>query len=161
MRKVPHLNRQTRNGRWVQATVIGYLVVLGVSSCGSTKSEASAPSQSATPAPSQTQDSGKLERGRCLVIADKIGNVATELAGLGNTTTVDDAISALKDASEHWATQSSIESNPDGAKWLKDMSTQAAKLRVKLDAGDFSDDMLAVAKQLSSLMNENSKFCDE
>ena len=109
--------------------------------------------------PSATIKSVKLNSGACMVIAGDLVKVHDVLVGLGTTTTAADAIGALKGASESWSGQAGIATSPEAAAWLTDMSTQAAMLRVKLDAGDYGDTAIAVEKALINLMNENTTYC--
>lgn len=133
----------------MKKVVLALLATLTLAACSSSPSASSSPTAAAP----------KLEASVCTAITGKIGSVAQTIQGLGTTTSVNDAIAALKDASGAWTSQAAAATLPDTVAWLTSMSANADKLRAALTKGDFSKTTVATEKALVVDMLKIQTFC--
>jgi len=121
-----------------------------------TLSASSTPSATAIPViPPTSQTSG------CNVITSQIYDVASKLAGLNSTYTVEDVLEPLKTAGDKWGSWSTIntqDGNPEAGAWLAQMSESALKLRVSLINLD-AEGVASNATSLYESMGKSSNFC--
>ncbi len=139
----------------MKKVAIALIATLALAGCSSTPKASTTSQSSANP----TTASQKVDATVCKAVTDEISSVAQAIQGMGTTTSVADAITALTNATDAWAAKAAEANQPEVAAWFTSMSTDAGKLRAALDASDFSNATIAIEKALVVDMLKIQTFC--
>ena len=139
----------------MKKVAIALIATLALAGCSSTPKASTTSQASANP----TSASQKVDATVCKAVTDEISSVAQAIQGMGTSTSVADAISALAIAIDGWSAKAADAKQPEVAAWFTSMATDAKKLRTALEASDFSNATIAIEKALVVDMLKIQTFC--